>query len=54
MGGDKRSVDRTPRLPGGLGARRCGACPLRRMHRLLLHPGIVVDEKRDSKRLATC
>jgi Fe-S-cluster containining protein len=53
MGGDKRSVDRTPRDflaawgRGDAGLVPCGACTA-----CCHYPGIVVDEKRDRKRLA--
>ena len=53
MGGDKRSVDRTPRDflaawgRGDAGPVPCGACTA-----CCHYPGIVVDEKRDRKRLA--
>ena len=53
MGGDKRSVDRTPRDflaawgRGDAGPVPCGACTA-----CCHYPGIVVDERRDRKRLA--
>ena len=53
MGGDKRSVDRTPRDflaawgRGDAGLVPCGACTA-----CCYYPGVVVDEKRDRKRLA--
>jgi Fe-S-cluster containining protein len=53
MGGDKRSVDCTPRDflagwgRGDAGPVPCGACTA-----CCYYPGIVVDEKRDGKRLA--
>jgi hypothetical protein len=53
MCGDKRSVDRTPRDflaawgRGDAGPVPCGACTA-----CCYYPGIVVDERRDSKRLA--
>jgi hypothetical protein len=53
MGGDKRSVDRTPRDflaawgRGDAGPVPCGACTA-----CCHYPGIVVDERRDRKRFA--
>jgi hypothetical protein len=53
MGGDKRSVDRTPRDflaawgRGDAGPVPCGTCTA-----CCYYPGVVVDEKRDRKRLA--
>ena len=53
MGGYKRSVDRTPRdflaawERGDAGPVPCGACTA-----CCHYPGIVVDERRDRKRLA--